>query len=96
MNKLKRILGILWMMMGPAAVIFMVWQAYIAISKASATISNATGPAREAAELIKTNTILQWSIIIAVFVPIMIGLVIFGRYAWSGAYDRLPEDSSEV
>jgi purine-cytosine permease-like protein len=39
---------------------------------------------------------VPWIIIIAVFTPIMIGLMIFGWYAWKGEYRRLPERSEEL
>lgn len=42
------------------------------------------------------NTKIQWGVFIVVFVPIAIGLVIFGWYAWKNEYDKLPVDSSEV
>ena len=32
----------------------------------------------------------------AVFIPIAIGLMIFGWYAFKGEYDRLPESSKEL
>ncbi|WP_439554804.1 DUF6814 family protein [Dyadobacter sp.] len=44
----------------------------------------------------RTNTTLQWFIIILIFIPICAGLVIFGYYAWKGEYDHLPESSSEL
>ncbi|MNY83286.1 hypothetical protein D3C86_2259550 [compost metagenome] len=40
----------------------------------------------------KTNTALQWGIILFIFIPISAGLVIFGYYAWKGEYDNLPEE----
>jgi hypothetical protein len=43
-----------------------------------------------------TDTIIEWSIFALVFFPIAIGLVIFGWFAFRGAYDHLPESSSEV
>ena len=44
----------------------------------------------------RTNTILQWAIILFIFLPISLGLMIFGFYAWKGEYDRLPESSEEL
>ncbi len=44
----------------------------------------------------RTNTILQWAIILFIFLPISLGLMIFGFYAWKGEYDHLPERSEEL
>jgi hypothetical protein len=44
----------------------------------------------------RTNTVLQWAIILFIFLPISVGLMIFGFYAWKGEYDRLPESSEEL
>jgi hypothetical protein len=43
-----------------------------------------------------TDTIIQWSIFAIIFLPIAIGLVIFGWLAWKGAYEQLPVSSEEV
>jgi hypothetical protein len=42
------------------------------------------------------DTIIQWSIFAIIFLPIAIGMFIFGWLAWKGAYDQLPESSEEV
>jgi hypothetical protein len=42
------------------------------------------------------DTIIQWSIFAIIFLPIAIGLVIFGWLAWKGAYEQLPVSSKEV
>ena len=42
-----------------------------------------------------TDTIIQWSIFAIIFLPIAIGLVIFGWLAWKGAYEQLPVSSKE-
>jgi len=83
MNGLKKLLGILWMLLGPVIILFLFMQASDKIA------ASAEGVAR-------TNTTLQWSIIILIFIPICAGLVIFGYYAWKGEYDRLPESSSDL
>jgi hypothetical protein len=72
MNKLKRYLGLVWMVIGPAAIFFL-------LSSAIKNI-NATGTG-------DINKPLPWIIIIAIFTPIAIGLCIFGWYAWKGEYD---------
>ena len=82
MNSLKKYLGIVWMILAPAIIVFLFWQA---IDK----ISNAT-------TITKANVTLQWSIILIIFLPICIGLAIFGSYSFKGYYDRLPENSGEI
>ena len=42
------------------------------------------------------DTKIQWGVFVLVFVPIAIGLVIFGYLAWKREYDRLPEDSTQL
>jgi uncharacterized protein (DUF486 family) len=82
MNGLKRILGIVWMLMAPSLVGFMLWSAADKIGAASAAS--------------KSNTTLQWVIILAIFIPVCVGLLIFGYYSYKGEYDHLPENSSEI
>jgi hypothetical protein len=33
------------------------------------------------------ETKIQWIIFVGVFIPIAIGMIIFGYYAWKGEYD---------
>jgi hypothetical protein len=42
------------------------------------------------------DTRIQWGVFIIIFIPIAIGLMIFGWYAWKGYYDHLPETSTEL
>jgi hypothetical protein len=82
MNQLKKLLGIIWMSLAPALIVFMFWQAYEKISTAA--------PAA------KSNTTLQWVIILLVFLPICAGLFMFGLFAWTNEYAHLPESSGEI
>lgn len=77
MNKLKKTLGIFWMLLGPASIIFLFMQAFEKVGLAAAGVE-------------KTNTALQWGIILFIFIPISAGLVVFGYYALKGEYDQLP------
>jgi predicted Na+-dependent transporter len=52
--------------------------------------------AREVARNNSTDTWVQWGVFITIFIPIAVGLVLFGWFALKGEYDRLPENSSEV
>lgn len=83
MQIVKKYLGLIWILLGPVAMVFMAWQAWEKISAAHPGID-------------QTNTALQWGIILLIFIPIAIGLVIFGKYALSDAYDKLPESSEEL
>lgn len=52
-----------------------------------------------AAEITKKpviDTKIQWGIFVIIFIPIAIGLMIFGYYALKGEYDHLPENSKEI
>jgi hypothetical protein len=42
------------------------------------------------------DTKIQWGVFVVVFIPIAIGLMIFGYYAIKGEYDHLPESSAEL
>ena len=42
------------------------------------------------------DTKIQWGVFIIVFIPIAIGLVIFGYFAFKGEYDHLPEKSADL
>jgi hypothetical protein len=83
MNALKKALGILWILAGPVIIAFLFMQASDKIALAAEGIA-------------RTNTTLQWAIIILIFIPICTGLVIFGYYAWKGEYDHLPTSSDEL
>ena len=72
MNSIKRLLGLLWMLIGIASIIILIIGAIINI--------NLHGTA-------DINKPVPWIIIIAVFSPIAIGLIIFGWYAWKGEYN---------
>lgn len=79
MKRLKRALGLLWIILGPASIVFLFFQAMEKVSLAPEGI-------------VRTNTALQWGIILFIFIPISAGLVIFGYYAIKGEYNELPED----
>jgi hypothetical protein len=42
------------------------------------------------------DTKIQWAVFVIVFIPIAIGIMIFGYYAIKGEYDHLPESSAEI
>lgn len=74
MDKLKRYLGIIWMLIGPVLFVMLVKSAVDNINgKVKGDISNP----------------VPWIIILAIFLPIAIGLTIFGWYALKGNYDKI-------
>jgi hypothetical protein len=83
MNALKKYLGICWMLLAPALIGMMSWQAVVRIAAADEGVA-------------RTNAILQWGIILFIFIPICAGLFIFGRYAWRDEYRHLPQSSAEI
>jgi len=42
------------------------------------------------------DTRIQWGVFVVIFIPIAIGIMIFGYYALKGEYDRLPGSSPEI
>jgi fatty acid desaturase len=81
MNTLKRLTGVLCMLIGPAIMVMLVWGAIRNIDPAGR---------------LEVNKPVPWVIIITIFIPVAIGLVIFGWYAWKGEYDRIAERSEEL
>ena len=81
MNQLKKIMGVLWMILSPAVIYFLVMGAVHNINSAGTK---------------DINKPIPWIIIIAIFTPIAIGLMIFGFYSVKGEYDKLPESSNDL
>ncbi len=83
MNTIKKVVGVVLLLLAPALVSLMIWQAIDKIGKA------AEGTAR-------TNLTLQWGIILFIFIPISLGMMVFGWYALKGEYNHLPSSSDEI
>jgi hypothetical protein len=79
MNRIKRFLGFVWIILGPVAIIFLIRTALSEIVKKPVI-----------------DTKIQWGVFVVVFIPIAIGMMIFGYYAIKGEYDHLPESSAEL
>jgi F0F1-type ATP synthase membrane subunit c/vacuolar-type H+-ATPase subunit K len=79
MNALKKYLGVLWILLGPIAVYYLIKTA-----------------ASEIAKKPEIDTKIQWGVFVVVFLPIAIGMVIFGYYALKGEYAHLPENSKKT
>lgn len=80
MNAVKKILGLLWMVIAPVIIYFLIMGAVHNIGEGTKDI----------------NKPIPWIIIITIFTPIAIGMMIFGWYAFKGEYDHLPESSEEL
>ncbi len=80
MNQLKKIMGVVWMLIAPVVI-------YILVSGAISNIGDGTKD---------INKPVPWIIIITIFTPIAAGLFIFGYYAFKGEYNKLPESSKEI
>jgi hypothetical protein len=78
MDKLKRYLGIIWMLIGPVLFIMLLISA----------IDNIGGHARG-----DISNPIPWIIILAIFLPIAIGLSVFGLYALTGNYDKIHDET---
>lgn len=81
MNTLKKYLGIIWLILAPVVIYFLV----------SGAITHIDPNGKK-----DINNPIIWIIIITIFTPIAIGLMIFGWYALKGEYDHLPDNSSEI
>ena len=81
MNQLKKMMGVLWMILAPAVIYFLIMGAVHNIDSAG---------------MKDINKPIPWIIIIAIFTPIAVGLMIFGFYSLKGEYDKLPESSEEL
>ena len=79
MNQIKKLAGIIWIILGPVAVYYLIQTALSEIAKKPII-----------------DTKIQWIVFIVVFIPIAIGMVIFGWFALNGEYDHLPESSEEL
>ncbi len=75
MGILKKIVGVLCMILAPVA-------AYLLTSEGIKKIA-AAAPAA------KTDTTTQWLILILIFLPVMAGLLIFGWYAVKGEFENI-------
>lgn len=79
MNQIKRWLGIVWMLLGPVTIFYL-------LKTAAAEIDRKP----------HIDTKIQWAVFVVIFIPIAIGMIIFGYYAFKGEYDHLPKSSKEI
>lgn len=83
MDALKKILGIVWMLLAPALIILMLRQFIIEIPALQDAIAAGKKPASEL-----QSTYIFWIITITIFVPISAGLGLFGYYSFKGEYQE--------
>jgi hypothetical protein len=76
MNTIKKYLGIVWIIVAIAAIIFLVQSAIYNIQPDGK---------------LDINKPMPWVIIIIIFMPIAVGLALFGWYAFKGEYDKIGE-----
>lgn len=81
MNLIKKVLGIVWFLLGPAVIYFLI----------AGAVQNIDASGNK-----DINNPVIWIIIIAIFVPIAIGLMIFGWYALKDEYKKLPHNSQDL
>jgi len=74
MKKIKRYLGIFWMVLGPAVFIGLCTAAFAFINE---------GGTKE------IHQPIPWIIIIFITIPISVGLIKFGWYAFKGEFDSI-------
>ena len=79
MNNIKRFAGVLWIILGPVAIFYLIKTAAEEITKKPVI-----------------DTKIQWIVFVVIFIPIAIGLRIFGWYALKNEYHHLPESSKDV
>ena len=73
MNAVKKIAGILWILVACAAIWFL-------FSRAGHELSGAT---------VTPDKKIFWYTILPVYTPLMLGLALFGWFALKGEYDQL-------
>ena len=81
MNLFKRYFGLIFLVLAPFIV-------YELVHGALANIK--AGGKKE------INNPVIWVMVIIIFMPIIIGLVIFGWYAFRGEFDYIPQKSKEL
>jgi len=84
MNSLKRLAGFIWIGLGALII-------YLLFTRAGLEIGEAVAGKRPL-----LDTKMFWYIIIPIFLPIIIGLCLFGWYAWKGEYDVIARDSEHL
>ena len=72
MNYLKRSLGILWILLGAALLGYFPYKTYNVLTSSVAT----------------SEDFVFWIVVTVIFIPVILGLLLFGYYAVKGEYDE--------
>ncbi|MGV3706235.1 MAG: DUF6814 family protein [Arcticibacter sp.] len=72
MNSLRKYLGILWLLLGVILGVYLFYKAAVALSSTGANAED----------------YVFWIVIVTIFIPILIGFILFGYYAFKGEYRR--------
>ncbi|MBU3714532.1 MAG: hypothetical protein FGM46_06240 [Ferruginibacter sp.] len=80
MRIVKKIFGLIVMILAPVILFCLIYLSYEFISKGGSKDIHKPVP---------------WIVIIGLFTPITVGFGIFGYYSFKGEYDTLPENHSE-
>lgn len=91
MNALKRILGVVWLVLAPVLIVMMFNQFFTEIPALEKAIAAGKKPASEL-----QSTYLFWVITMTIFVPIAFGLALFGYYSVKGEYDKSVMSSADL
>ncbi len=70
MNTIKKYLGVVWFTGGLLLAVFLTYKAISVLGVPGATAED----------------FVFWSVIVAIFIPITIGFILFGYYAWKEEY----------
>ncbi len=84
MDSLKKIAGFLWMAFGLVGI-------YLMFAQAGTEIAQAVADNKAV-----LDTKMFWYVIIPIFTPIMVGMCIFGWYAFKGEFSRIARSSAEL
>jgi hypothetical protein len=71
MNTIKRCLGVLWILLGAALVLYFPYQTFKVLMSHTAT----------------SEDYVFWVVVTGIFIPVILGLLLFGYYALKGEYD---------
>jgi purine-cytosine permease-like protein len=71
MNLIKRCLGVFWIILGSALVLYFPYQTYSVITSQTST----------------SEDYVFWMVVTGIFIPVIFGLLLFGYYAVRGEYD---------
>ncbi|HEY0899146.1 MAG TPA: hypothetical protein VGD90_07415 [Sphingobacteriaceae bacterium] len=74
MNFLKRALGVVWICLGAALVVYFPYKTYSVLMAPAST----------------SEDYVFWIVVTGIFIPVILGLLLFGYYALKGEYDEPP------